>query len=77
MGFDWDTTDISIMLLAKLAKPMGTARIVINNLHIRGDVSKTDFPILLYLLLFDYIPYIHTHIQIGSGFRVKPEKYGN
>lgn len=41
LGFDWDTTDMSIMLLAKLAMPlMGTARIVINSLHIKGDVCK-------------------------------------
>jgi hypothetical protein len=41
LGFDWDTTDMSILLLAKLAKPfMGTARIVINSLHIKGDVCK-------------------------------------
>ncbi|CAK9167836.1 unnamed protein product [Ilex paraguariensis] len=36
LGFDWDTTDLSILLLAKLAKPlMGTARIVINSIHIK------------------------------------------
>lgn len=41
LGFDWDTTDMSIMLLAKLAKPLrGAARIVINSIHIKGDVSK-------------------------------------
>lgn len=40
VGFDWDTNDISIMLMAKLAKPMGTARIVINSLHIKGDVCE-------------------------------------
>ena len=41
LGFDWDTSDMSILLLAKLAKPfMGTARIVINNLHIKGEVCK-------------------------------------
>lgn len=41
LGFDWDTNDMSILLLAKLAKPfMGTARIVINSLHIKGDVRK-------------------------------------
>nr|GMD00046.1 synaptotagmin-5-like isoform X2 [Ipomoea batatas] len=39
MGFDWDTDDISVLLLAKLGKPlMGTARIVINSLHIKGDL---------------------------------------
>jgi len=32
---------MSIMLLAKLAKPLcGTARIVINNLHIKGEVCS-------------------------------------
>jgi hypothetical protein len=41
LGFDWDTSDMSILLLAKLAKPlMGTARIVINSLHIKGEVCK-------------------------------------
>lgn len=46
MGFDWDTTEISIMLFAKLAKPLrGTARIVINSLHIKGDVC-------VFILLF-------------------------
>lgn len=39
LGFDWDTNDMSILLLAKLAKPFpGTARIVINSLHLKGDV---------------------------------------
>lgn len=39
MGFDWDTSDMSILLQAKLAKPLyGTARIVINSLHIKGHV---------------------------------------
>jgi hypothetical protein len=41
LGFDWDSKDMSILLLAKLAKPlMGTARIVINSLHIKGEVCK-------------------------------------
>lgn len=44
MGFDWDTTEISIMLFAKLAKPLrGTARIVINSFHIKGDVCVFIF----------------------------------
>ena len=43
-SFDWDTDDMSIMLLAKLAKPLyGTARIVINHLHIKGDVCAIIF----------------------------------
>ncbi|KAE9586055.1 hypothetical protein Lalb_Chr24g0397841 [Lupinus albus] len=41
VGFDWDTNEMSILLLAKLAKPLiGTARIVVNSLHIKGDVCK-------------------------------------
>ena len=64
MGFDWDTTDISIMLLAKLAKHMGSARILINNLHIKGDVSKTHLPPSLYLPLFDYISYIDKQCDV-------------
>lgn len=62
MGFDWDTTNISIMLLAKLAKPMGTARIVVNNIHIKGDVCKTD---LSYQLIPDCVClYIYIHLYI-------------
>ncbi|GMQ11283.1 hypothetical protein CsSME_00053972 [Camellia sinensis var. sinensis] len=39
LGFDWDSTDVNILLLAKLAKPlMGTARIVINSIHIEGEL---------------------------------------
>lgn len=44
LGFDWDTNDMSILLLAKLATPfIGTARIVINSLHIKGDVCKVFY----------------------------------
>ena len=54
LGFDWDTTDLSIMLLAKLARPLlGTARIVINSLHIKGDVRKiTSLPFTSLFFLF-------------------------
>nr|KYP69703.1 Multiple C2 and transmembrane domain-containing protein 1 [Cajanus cajan] len=45
LGFDWDTSEMSILLLAKLAKPLiGTARIVINSLHIKGDLPATEWP---------------------------------
>jgi hypothetical protein len=44
---------MSILLLAKLAKPfMGTARIVINSLHIKGDVCKVAFFFLCSLSSF-------------------------
>lgn len=47
IGFDWDANDMSILLLAKVAKPfIGTARIVINSLHIKGDV-RNFFPVFL------------------------------
>lgn len=53
MGFDWDTNDVSIKLLVKLAKPLlGTARIVVNSLHIKGDVSTIE--ILYYTALVKY-----------------------
>lgn len=47
LSFDWNTSDMSILLLAKVAKPIGTARIVINSLHIKGDVCKaTSFSLI-------------------------------
>lgn len=48
-GFDWDSTDVNILLFAKLAKPLvGTARIVINSIHIKGEVCDL---LLAHLLL--------------------------
>lgn len=38
MGFDWDTSEMSILMVAKLS--VGAARIVINSLHIKGDVCE-------------------------------------
>lgn len=46
MGFDWNTSEMSILMVAKLA--VGTARIVINSLHLKGDVCKiTSFAFIL------------------------------
>jgi hypothetical protein len=46
MGFDWDTSEMSILMVAKLA--VGTARIVINSLHIKGEVCEiTHFAFML------------------------------
>ncbi|KAL3512244.1 hypothetical protein ACH5RR_024961 [Cinchona calisaya] len=68
-GFDWDTTDISIMLFAKLAKPlMGTARIVINSIHIKGDILL--IPILdgrAALYSFVSTPEVRIGVAFGSG----------
>ncbi|XP_057952419.1 synaptotagmin-5 [Malania oleifera] len=69
LGFDWDTTDMSIMLLAKLAKPlMGTARIVINSLHVKGDLLL--MPILdgkAILYSFVSAPEVRIGVAFGSG----------
>ncbi|KAL8188597.1 hypothetical protein R6Q57_029885 [Mikania cordata] len=66
MGFDWDTTDISIMLLAKLT--MGTARIVVNNVHFKGDLLLS--PILdgkAILYSFVSTPEVRIGVAFGSG----------
>ncbi|XP_043812421.1 synaptotagmin-5 isoform X4 [Manihot esculenta] len=68
VGFDWDTNDISIMLMAKLAKPMGTARIVINSLHIKGDlliIPVLDGKAILYS--FVSTPEVRIGVAFGSG----------
>ncbi|XP_062117124.1 synaptotagmin-5 [Humulus lupulus] len=69
LGFDWDTNDMSILLLAKLAKPfMGTARIVINSLHIKGDLLL--MPILdgkAVLYSFIAAPEVRIGVAFGSG----------
>ncbi|KAA8541229.1 hypothetical protein F0562_025164 [Nyssa sinensis] len=69
LGFDWDSSDMSILLLAKLAKPlMGTARIVINSIHIKGDLLL--MPVLDgRALLYSFIstPEVRIGVAFGSG----------
>ncbi|KAG0500143.1 hypothetical protein HPP92_000215 [Vanilla planifolia] len=69
LGFDWDSNEMSVMLMAKLAKPlMGTARIVINSIHIKGDILVTpilDGQALLYS--FESTPEIRIGVAFGSG----------
>ncbi|KAL8111083.1 hypothetical protein AgCh_026721 [Apium graveolens] len=69
LGFDWDTTDMSIMLLAKLAKPLlGAARIVINSIHIKGDIllmPVLDGKAVLYSFLST--PQVRIGVAFGSG----------
>ncbi|KAL0906439.1 hypothetical protein M5K25_024934 [Dendrobium thyrsiflorum] len=69
LDFDWDTNEMSVLLLAKLAKPlMGTARIVINSIHIKGDVLITpilDGQALLYS--FESTPEVRIGVAFGSG----------
>lgn len=40
MGFQWDTNEMSVLLAAKLGGPLRgkMARIVINSVHVKGDV---------------------------------------
>ncbi|CAA7397692.1 unnamed protein product [Spirodela intermedia] len=69
MGFDWITNDMSIMLFAKLATPlMGTARIVINSLHIKGNLLL--MPVLegrAILYSFESTPEVKIGVAFGTG----------
>ncbi|KAH7851027.1 hypothetical protein Vadar_006275 [Vaccinium darrowii] len=68
-GLDWDSSDINIMLLAKLAKPlMGAARIVINSIHINGELLL--MPVLegkAILYSFLSTPEVRIGVAFGSG----------
>ncbi|XP_059644013.1 uncharacterized protein LOC132285804 [Cornus florida] len=69
LGFDWDSTDMSIMLLAKVAKPFtGTARIVVNSIHMKGDLllmPVLDGKAILYS--FVSTPDVRIGVAFGSG----------
>ncbi|KAK6137658.1 hypothetical protein DH2020_028584 [Rehmannia glutinosa] len=69
LGFDWDTDDVNIMLSAKLAMPlMGTARIVVNSIHIKGDLLL--MPILegkAIAYSFVSTPEVRLGVAFGSG----------
>ncbi|KAG9131267.1 hypothetical protein Leryth_006119 [Lithospermum erythrorhizon] len=69
LGFDWDSIEISILLLAKLGKPlMGTARIVVNSIHVKGDLML--MPILDgRALLYSFVttPEVRIGVAFGSG----------
>uniref|UniRef100_A0A2P2KH32 SMP-LTD domain-containing protein n=1 Tax=Rhizophora mucronata TaxID=61149 RepID=A0A2P2KH32_RHIMU len=69
LGVDWDTSDMSIMLLTKVAKPLrGTARIVVNSLHIKGELVL--MPVLdgrAFLYSFVSTPDVRIGIAFGSG----------
>ncbi|XP_042388776.1 extended synaptotagmin-1-like isoform X2 [Zingiber officinale] len=66
LGFDWDSVGTSILLHAKLA--LGTARIIINSIHIKGDLLLR--PILdgqAVLYSFESTPDIRVSVAFGSG----------
>ncbi|XP_022929883.1 extended synaptotagmin-3-like isoform X2 [Cucurbita moschata] len=69
LGFDWDTNEMSIMLLAKLGMPFtGTCRIVINSIHLKGDLLLR--PILdgrAILYSFVHTPEVRIGVAFGSG----------
>ncbi|XP_051222670.1 uncharacterized protein [Lolium perenne] len=69
LGFDWDSKEMSVMFMAKLAKPlMGTARVVINSIHIKGDLLLS--PILdgeAVLYSFESTPEVRIGVAFGSG----------
>ncbi|GFP81834.1 synaptotagmin-5 [Phtheirospermum japonicum] len=69
LGFDWDTDEVYIMLFAKLAMPlMGTARIVVNSIHIKGDLLL--MPILegkAIAYSFVSTPEVRLGVAFGSG----------
>ncbi|XP_051114679.1 synaptotagmin-5-like [Andrographis paniculata] len=69
LSFDWDTDDLNIMLFAKLASPlMGTARIVINSVHVKGELLLK--PILegkAIAYSFVSTPEVRIGVAFGSG----------
>ncbi|GLJ11106.1 hypothetical protein SUGI_0143120 [Cryptomeria japonica] len=74
MGFEWDTNEMSVLLAAKLAKPLrGMARIVINSIHLKGDLRFMpilDGQALLYS--FESIPEVRIGVAFGSGSQTIP-----
>lgn len=74
MGFEWDTNEMSVLLAAKLAKPLrGMARIVINSIHLKGDLRF--IPILdgqAVLFSFESTPEVRIGVAFGSGSQTLP-----
>ncbi|CAM8926871.1 unnamed protein product [Rhodiola kirilowii] len=74
LGFDWDTSEMSVLLLAKLGKPFkGIVGIVINSLRIKGDLLL--MPILdgkAVLYSFVTTPEVRIGVAFGSGSQSLP-----
>lgn len=74
MGFEWDTNEMSVLLAAKLAKPLrGMARIVINSIHLKADLRF--IPILdgqAVLFSFESTPEVRIGVAFGSGSQTLP-----
>ncbi|KAL2630102.1 hypothetical protein R1flu_014788 [Riccia fluitans] len=76
MGFDWDTNEMSVLLAAKFSGPLRgkMARIVVNSLHIKGDLRL--IPILdgqAVLFSFDVVPEVRVGVAFGSGSQTAPQ----
>ncbi|CAA7053104.1 unnamed protein product [Microthlaspi erraticum] len=69
LDFNWDTTDLSILLQAKLSKPFNrTARIVVNSVCIKGDLLIR--PILEgRAMLYSFVsnPEVRIGVAFGGG----------
>ncbi|KAL6847833.1 hypothetical protein ACP4OV_021961 [Aristida adscensionis] len=69
LGFDWNSNEMSVMFLAKVAKPLiGTCRIVINSINIKGDlllIPILDGEAILYS--FESTPEVRIGVAFGSG----------
>ncbi|XP_047327846.1 extended synaptotagmin-1-like [Impatiens glandulifera] len=68
-SFDWDTTDVSILLVAKLTNPlMRIAKIAVKNVHIKGELLLRpilDGKAVLYSFL--YSPEVRIDLAFGTG----------
>ncbi|CAM6090440.1 unnamed protein product [Calypogeia fissa] len=76
MGFQWDTNEMSVLLAAKLGGPLRgkMARIVINSVHVKGDLRIR--PILdgqAVLYSFYDVPDVRVGVAFGSGSQSAPQ----
>lgn len=69
LGFEWETNEMKMLLAAKLAGPFkGTARFVINSLHVKGDLRIV--PILdgqAFVYSFTCNPEVRIGLAFGGG----------
>ncbi|KFK39172.1 hypothetical protein AALP_AA3G209700 [Arabis alpina] len=69
LDFTWDTTDLSILLQAKLSKPFNrTARIIVNSLCIKGDIlirPTLEGKAMLYSFVSN--PEVRIGVAFGGG----------
>lgn len=76
MGFEWDTTEMTILISAKLGGPLRgkTASILVNSIHIKGDLRL--LPVLdgqAVLFSFKNTPEVRIGLAFGSGTLSYPQ----